>query len=93
MANSNRFGSMFDDIKGDVSATEGTPAKKAKKKPHGNSKPKPKYKDPNYVQVGIYLPKDLHRRLKIGSAITQKEVSDIATEVLSKWVDKNVPDI
>lgn len=96
MANQNRFGSMFDSIKSD----EVEPAKQAESKPDakaqkvkGSDKQKAKYKNPSYVQVGLYLPKDLHQRLKIGSAITEKELSDIAAEALSDWADKNVPNI
>ena len=96
MANQNRFGSMFEDIKADeIAPDKTTKPKTASKAQEANEsdKPKAKYKDPNYVQVGLYLPKDLHQKLKIGSAITEKELSDIAAEVLSDWVDRNVPNI
>lgn len=96
MAEQNRFGAMFDQMKGDDSSTETEASDSPKSKPASekkSSKPKPKYKDPNYVQVGLYIPKDLHQKLKVGSALKDIEISDIAAEALGQWVENNVPNI
>ena len=48
----------------------------------------PKSRDPNYSQIGLYLPTALHKRMKIGAAITELEISDIAAQAISEWLDK-----
>lgn len=58
-----------------------------------STKPKPKHKDPNYKQVGMYLPADIHHKLKIGSAVTGVEMGDIAAEGIKLWLEKNAPNI
>lgn len=65
---------------------------KAKSKPQA-AKQIPKSKNPDYVQIGVYLPKDLHQKLKIGSAITGEEMSAIAAEGIRLWLEKNTPNI
>ena len=57
-----------------------------------SKKPLPKSKDPNYSQIGLYLPKELHQKMKIGAAITGLEMSVIAEAGIQMWLDENVPD-
>lgn len=52
----------------------------------------PKSKDPNYSQIGIYLPKELHQKMKIGAAMTGLEMSAIAEAAIQMWLAKNVSD-
>ena len=96
MAEQNRFGAMFDQMKSGDDSTETKVSKPTKSKSTSKqkaTKPKPKYKDPNYVQVGLYIPKGLHQKLKVGSALKDIEISDIAAEALGQWVKDNVPNI
>jgi hypothetical protein len=47
-----------------------------------------KRSNPSFVQVGIYLPKSLHgraRQLVFGS---DKDFSDVVSDLLSKWVEQ-----
>ena len=87
----NRFDSLMGGLsKGDSLKKPSEPVAKSEPK---NSKPKPKHKDPNYKQVGLYLPVDVHQKLKIGSAVTGVEMSDIAAEGIKLWLEKNTPNI
>ena len=58
-----------------------------------SKKPLPKSKDPSYTQIGLYLPNELHRKMKIGAAVTDLELSDMAAQALELWLAENVPDI
>jgi len=51
---------------------------------------KSKSTDPDYVRTTVYLPKKLHRSLKLAAAADDRQMSDIMTELLEKWLsDKN----
>ncbi|MBV6621480.1 MAG: CopG family transcriptional regulator [Rivularia sp. (in: Bacteria)] len=51
---------------------------------------KSKSTDPDYVRTTVYLPKKLHRSLKLAAAANDRQMSDIMTELLEKWLsDKN----
>lgn len=100
----NRFSGLMGELNSeDDSASPETPPKAKKqqkaqpKKQPGSepekAKPVPKSKDPNYQQIGVYLPKDLHQKMKIGSAVTGKEMSDIAAEGIRLWLKKHAPSI
>jgi len=58
-----------------------------------SKKPLPKSKDPNYSQIGLYLPNELHRKMKIGAAMTGLEMSDLAAQALELWLAENAPNI
>jgi len=58
-----------------------------------SKKPLPKSKDPDYTQIGLYLPNELHRKMKIGAAMTGLELSDMAAQALELWLAKNASDI
>ena len=55
------------------------------------SKPKkalPKYKDPSYSQIGLYLPNKLHKRMKIAAAMTELEISELAAKAIEQWLNE-----
>ena len=66
---------------------------KAIDKKSESAKPKPKHKDPNYKQVGMYLPADIHKKLKLASVHSDIEMGAIVAEGIELWLEKNVPDI
>ncbi len=47
---------------------------------------KSKSTDPDYVRTTVYLPKKLHRKLKLAAAADERQMSDIMTELLEKWL-------
>lgn len=49
---------------------------------------KSKSTDPDYVRTTVYLPKKLHRSLKLAAAADDRQMSDIITELLEKWLDE-----
>ncbi|MGB7085765.1 MAG: hypothetical protein WBD47_09430 [Phormidesmis sp.] len=87
MSEETRFDSLMDAL-----STEDEPSAKAESKSKGKkSKPLPISKDPNYKQIGVYLPTEVHRKMKIGAAITGLEMSAIAEAGIQMWLKKNVP--
>ncbi|MEO1390961.1 MAG: hypothetical protein AAFV85_26820 [Cyanobacteria bacterium J06634_6] len=104
MANKNRFSGLMGDLNqsGDsepvaeeINAESSKPVvRKSTKKQTSTSPKRAKYEDKeNYKQVGLYLPVETHKRMKIGAAIAGKEMSEIATEGIELWLKKNVPNI
>ena len=94
MANENRFSGLMGGLSSDDNGAKNRPSEKTEKRAASKakkSKPLPKSKDPNYAQIGIYLPKEMHRQMKIGAAITGLEMSEIAEQAIELWVKKNVP--
>jgi hypothetical protein len=55
------------------------PAKRKQKKTGKRS-------DPNYIQVGAYIPKTLNEDVKIKLVRHDGDFSDLITELLEKWV-------
>ncbi len=49
---------------------------------------KSKSTDPDYVRTTVYLPKKLHRSLKLAAATDDRQMSDIMTELLEKWLSE-----
>lgn len=45
-----------------------------------------KRSDPNYIQVGAYIPKTLNEDVKIKLVRHEGDFSDLITELLEKWV-------
>ena len=45
--------------------------------------------DPNYVRTTLYLPKILHRKLKIKSLEADQEMSEIVEELIADWLSKD----
>lgn len=56
------------------------------------TKPKAKSSDPSYKQIGVYVPKETHKQMKIGSAITGLDLSEIAAAGIDLWLAQNVED-
>lgn len=49
---------------------------------------KSKSTDPDYVRTTVYLPKKLHRKLKLAAAADERQMSDIMAELVEKWLEK-----
>jgi Ribbon-helix-helix protein, copG family len=45
-----------------------------------------KGKDPGYQRTTIYIPKDLHKRLKTAALEDDREMSDIIEELIEQWL-------
>ena len=45
-----------------------------------------KRSDPNYIQVGAYIPRTLNEDVKIKLVRHEGDFSDLITELLEKWV-------
>lgn len=50
-----------------------------------------KRSDPNYTQVGAYIPKSLNRDVKRLLVDEEKDLSDLITELLKDWVSSKSP--
>lgn len=43
----------------------------------------------DYKRTTVYLPKELHSRLKLASLQKEMEMSDIAEDAIAEWLDKH----
>lgn len=59
--------------------TEAAPTEKSPPK-------KSKSSDPNYMRTTVYLPRQIHRRLKSAAADEEKEISEIIEELVTGWL-------
>lgn len=50
------------------------------------AKVKGRRQDPNYLQTTVYLPKDLHKAVKVAMAEDNLELSGIVETLLSEWL-------
>jgi hypothetical protein len=46
--------------------------------------------DPEFTRTTIYLPKHLHRQLKVFSASLDKQMSDVVIELIEEWLKYRV---
>ncbi|NEQ64566.1 MAG: CopG family transcriptional regulator [Symploca sp. SIO1B1] len=78
MSKSNRFDGLF----GATRRTEAqaTPSESGKKKGKGQ--------DPDYMRTTIYLPRSLHRKLKAVALEEEREMSEVVTELVEKWLEE-----
>ncbi|MBE9070354.1 hypothetical protein IQ260_27295 [Leptolyngbya cf. ectocarpi LEGE 11479] len=61
--------------------------KKVKEPPAQRKRKKTgKRSDPNYIQVGAYIPRTLNEDVKIKLVRHDGDFSDLITELLEKWV-------
>lgn len=91
MPEETRFDSLMDALNSeDELSPEPTPETALAPTAKPKSK-RAKSKDPSYKQIGLYLPADVHQRMKIGSAITGLEMSAIAQAGIEMWLAENVP--
>jgi hypothetical protein len=70
--------------------TKAADAPKAEETPSEPPKPrgraKGKRSDPNYEQVGAYIPKDLNKQVKRLLLDEEIDFSDLVAQLLSEWV-------
>lgn len=71
----------------DVQTSERLNAQTPEQPNISTSKAKSSSKD--YVRTTVYLTKDLHKRLKMGSLEHELEMSDIAEEAIAQWLDEH----
>ncbi|BDA74257.1 Helix-turn-helix protein, CopG [Rivularia sp. IAM M-261] len=50
---------------------------------------KSKSTDPNYIRTTIYLPKQLHRRMKAAALSQDRQMSDVIAELVEQWLLKS----
>jgi hypothetical protein len=50
---------------------------------------KSKSTDPNYIRTTVYLPKQLHRRMKAAALSQDKQMSDIIAELVETWLSQS----
>lgn len=48
-----------------------------------------KRSDPNYIQVGAYIPIELNKQVKRQLIDTDQDFSDLVAELLEQWVQRN----
>lgn len=48
-----------------------------------------KRSDPNYIQVGAYIPIELNKSVKRRLVDTDKDFSELVAELLDQWVQNN----
>jgi hypothetical protein len=82
--------SMFDKL------AQGRQKAKAPPEPAPDAFPKPpqrkatgKRSDPNYVQVGAYIPAQLNKQVKRQLVDTDQNFSDLVTELLERWIQNH----
>lgn len=49
-----------------------------------------KRSDPNYIQVGAYIPKELNKDVKRLLVDVDKDFSELVTELLEGWVKREI---
>ncbi len=87
----NKDGSRFDNFinaarapKPDPTSETPTPTEAI---PTEESPPKKsKSSDPDYMRTTVYLPRQIHRRLKSAAADEEKEISEIIEELVTGWL-------
>lgn len=47
---------------------------------------KSKSSNPNYMRTTVYLPRQIHRRLKSAAADEEKEISEIVEKLVEDWL-------
>ncbi len=47
---------------------------------------KSKSTDPDYIRTTVYLPKQLHRKMKAVALSQERQMSDIVTELVEQWL-------
>lgn len=52
-------------------------------------KPMGKRSDPNYIQVGVYIPKELNKKVKRELVDSERDFSDLVRDLLDDWVNQS----
>jgi hypothetical protein len=55
--------------------------------PKRSSRKLAKRNDPNYRQVGLYLPRDIHQAARIKAMEEGREISQVVEDLLSEWLN------
>jgi hypothetical protein len=99
MANENRFTGLIGGLNSASNPSQDEETEQPKHPVKGKAKSKPegrkstvKSKDPDYTQIGVYLPSELHKKMKIGAAMTGLEMSAIAEAGIRMWLKENALD-
>ena len=78
---------MFDKVVQNRQKVKATPAPEpAPESKRRQRKATGKRSDPNYIQVGSYIPKDLNKEVKRSLVDYEGDFSDLVTELLEGWV-------
>jgi predicted DNA-binding ribbon-helix-helix protein len=82
MNNKNKT-SRFDDL---IDAARSRQKRDQIQLPEDQPTSQSKSTSPDYTRTTIYLPKQLHRKLKAVAATQDRQMSDIVTELVEHWL-------
>ena len=81
--------SMFDRLAQQRQKTKATPPPEPAPEPKRRQrKATGKRSDPNYIQVGSYIPKDLNKDVKRLLVDYEGDFSDLVAELLKEWLER-----
>lgn len=79
-------GNRFDDLFGMVKSKQPEKVEPEIEQPVEGDRPA-KHKDPGYQRTTLYIPKQLHRKLKAAAAEEDREMSEIMEELIQQWLE------
>jgi hypothetical protein len=85
--NGSRFDTLFSEAgasRTDLSENKTEEVSELEKKTP-SSKQTTKSTDPDYIRATIYLPKEMHRQIKVAAIVEEREMSDIVAEAVSQY--------
>lgn len=98
MAQENRFSALSGALKNKQNDTEAPPQSnqsqqkgEAEAPPQKRKRGRPpgKRSDPNWEQIGLFLPVELHRQVKKNLIdIKDKDLSELVAELLQGWIEE-----
>lgn len=81
--------SMFDKLAKGRQKAKATPAAEPVPEPKKRQrKATGKRSDPDYIQVGSYIPKELNKEVKRALVDYEGDFSDLVAELLADWVER-----
>ena len=93
MVKQNRFSAMRDALKGTPEQEVSTPTPPSEPVSPAPAKqrtrPLGKRSDPNYEQVGAYIPKALNKQVKRLLLDREGDFSDLVTQLLEEWIKRS----
>ena len=85
--NGSRFDTLFSEA--GASQTDLSPSEAEKvfvpRSKTSSSKQTTKSTDPDYTRTTIYLPKEMHRQIKVAAIVEEREMSDLIAEAVSQY--------
>ena len=82
--------SMFDKLAQKRAKVKSTPDPASATEPKQRQrKTTGKRSNPNYIQVGAYIPIELNKRVKRQLVDTDQDFSELVAELLDQWVQNN----